>query len=398
MWAKSLVFSNHPRHFFCSFLRSSHRNSYQAMHIINYSTLYKDLVVENPDAAAQEQFRAQLMPPEQLLTGDVLQTTDYRGVGSYFVVWLCAGSFDNDIALSREFLTVDSGPRKSSSEEVVDFNRIDPATLQLWTSGAFKRIPFAERYAAYKTVLGDACFEEKLLISFEMRLADLRLLNDGDESSSASSDFDWDALKPYEIDDGEGYTREMYRFFEKVAPSEYPLQKSRAQLLASTRRADMHCILFSHTDEMGYSAPSAFSMARLNYFPTEGQDRDVDLVLLSEPPLNTRTQLGPILLRLQSLLPRRDDPDRANKVADLALLDFGGEDAIRWHVAEEEKEEDGDLMYANRSVLTTRDIFRKHASLMRSHLLSLINTSGVTIDSEHDLDALFARYFGTASS
>jgi hypothetical protein len=95
IWSRTLVFSNYPSH--RRIQLPEFEDGGHSMQIINYSQLYNEFVVGNP--SSESNYAASLIDPNKIQTGDILRAGDYRGVGSYYAVWLHADVFQNPASL-----------------------------------------------------------------------------------------------------------------------------------------------------------------------------------------------------------------------------------------------------------------------------------------------------------
>lgn len=166
-----------------------------------------------------------------------------------------------------------------------------------------------------------------------------------------------------------------YRF-EKLPRKTYPKLVHRKELSKLSTLPFMQLYLFEHLDEYGYAAHTAVSMAPLNYFPGEYEDRHIDLALLPDV-LRTGTDFGLGLQRVLDKLPQgRVSADS------VALIRFQAEDAIMWMSAKDAEEYFGLEPSGMPSIEPTRLMFRDHAQKVRE----LVAGSADVAVTEHDLD------------
>lgn len=96
LWAKSLALARHPVHRRLILPAFDGEDYNRAVKIIDYSALYDTMVTDNATRANLRHRAERLMPhPSQIASGDTLQTTDYRGVGTYYAIWLLADVYVN---------------------------------------------------------------------------------------------------------------------------------------------------------------------------------------------------------------------------------------------------------------------------------------------------------------
>ena len=421
IWGKSIVFSNYPKHVGVSLPIGYDSENYEEQeeneneeemesphYIIIYSQLYQEFVVEN--SVSRNKFAKSLIPPHLVQTGDILQTGGYRGVGSYYAVWLSAGLFNNPDSLKFEKIRkaqrveAEAPTATKDEEKEEDIDLLAPYALSKETIMALK-----------KAFLKWDCNENDLRPILEStapellaKLPDDTLRNyilcyrvQGDSGASRGEEVAWNELLPEDLasQDFEGFvTYEADRFFQGIPDMEFPQLKPRKVLSHALRqRPWMELYLFEHVDEMGYAAPTAVSMAPLRYFNSEYDARFIDLALLPSP-LQQNTCCGYVLHNIRDRLPQDGDADNeegeegrksktgtSSSLPTIAFIDFEGEDGIFW----------SDIDNCGSTVIftkpnpmdVTREMFRKHAEAIRLRLLAL-HPSNETA-TEEEIQSLF---------
>jgi hypothetical protein len=205
--------------------------------IVNYSRFYESL---------SEQARPKVPNVGSLRTGDIVMTGDYRGIGSFYVMWLrqdVVPAVNKSPKLDDELVAL---PDYENHEELlnVDLDRYGLTADQWQQVFAF----FAG---------GGWWGNEDFQAQFPALYADLEAGKTAHLSRTI-----------------EGMSRREGRAFDGWVPTVAP------------RGADgphndgrHHCYFFGHPDEMGYAAPSAFSSAPAGYFEREYASAVIDPLL-----------------------------------------------------------------------------------------------------------------------
>jgi hypothetical protein len=442
IWSKSIVFSSNPTHY--EFQLPQLDDEFGMFgRIINYSELYREFVLENESSRVD--YTNSLIDPMKINTGDILQTSDYRGVGSYYAVWLHADIFHNPSSVSLARVSKApkaSGDNRLRTRRAERFNfdqfHLDPPT---WRK--IQSLLESDEWPEMSPELHDLLKEE----SPEL----LALLKDGNRGSNAIFDIkrarfegdpggfggdpvDWENLSAEEVFN-DGQTDNIGDYFCALPHMKYPSIRSSGFLSRTIQsRPWMQLYLFSHLDEMGYAAPPAVSMAPIGYFPIEYSDRHIDLSLLPSP-LDEQTTCGYVLNRIRSKFPaealedtgedieedegrgeeeeeedgndedengENEDEEEAEKgkktkkeqvsstVRDLAFLEFEGEGAIFWFsLAGSQRHVNWDPDQEN-PLVTTRKIFHRHAEEIRKKLVNLLpEESTLASLGDEDLSGVF---------
>lgn len=345
IWANSVIFTCRPSHRY--FKLPTLQDEYSMPRIINYSQLYKEFVTENI-SPSQTLFQ-NLINPHDIVTGDILQTDEFHGVGSYFAIWLCAGIHQNRASLNPN-RAVDTHPELDIQDH----------------------------------------YSEKVV-------------HQGDSGATRGSKFSWTQLQPAEQLFQDQNTPEISKYFQGISNIKYPLLKDRHELSAAyAKRPWMELYLFRHSNEMGYIAPTAFSMAPKGYFCTDYCDRNIDLALLP-PPLDLDTTFGYVLTHIRNgflsslpILSDSEDDDESERKEDeeekhqrllrgkkgqyeIGFTDFEGNNSVYWTNIER----------AGEFTLLTRRMFYNHAKIIREKLIVLHGTQDKL--NEEDLKNLFTR-------
>jgi hypothetical protein len=314
--SRSIVFSSTPTH--KMFALPEFRAVSHALHVINYSQLYKDFVTDNPKSMSD--YASMLTPPSKIRTGDVVQNGDYRGVGSYYAIWLHADVFQNPsscclaraMPLARQQVRGRGLPPPPANEPEtppldLDQYNLDPET---WTriQGILSTNSFMDEQKATKAFLQDKSpdlleklTDEATKFRYWEIIRSMRF--QGDPGSSVGNDVDWDSLPGEQLLQDE-QTPSASQYFVNVPPIAFPILKKPSELSsAMNSHPFMQLYLFEHLDEYGYSAPPAVSMAPMDYFcDSEFNYRQIDLALLP-PPLDTQTTFGYVLNNIQNHYP-----------------------------------------------------------------------------------------------
>ena len=345
IWANSIVYTSRPSHRY--FKLPTLHEEYSMPGVINYSQLYKEFVTEN--VSPSKRSFENLIHPQDIVTGDILQTDEYRGVGTYFAIWLCAGIYQNRASLNTH-RAIDTHPKQDTQD----------------------------RYSE-------------------------KVVHPGDSGASRGSSFNWTQLQPGDELFQDRNTPQISKYFQGISNIMYPLLKDRNELSAAyAKRPWMELYLFQHPDEMGYTAPTAFSMAPKGYFCTDYCDRHIDLALLP-PPLDLNTTFGFVLTQIRnrflSSLPivsdsedaednigEEDEDDKQQRLLrgkkgqyEIGFIDFEGNNSVYW----------ANIERASENVLLTRKMFYNHAQIIREKLIAL-HGSQDTLNAE-DLKNLFTR-------
>jgi hypothetical protein len=448
VWSRSLVFSNYPSH--RNFQLPEFEHGRHSMQIINYSQLYNEFVTENP--SSKSNYAKSLIHPNKIQTGDILQTSDYRGVGSYYAVWLHADVFQNPASLCLQRASKvprSENPGQDEDESVQHKEDLDQYHLDALTWGRIRDLITNYTYAEEQLVplLQEKCpaLLEKLTneaTKYGLQEAIEAMRFQGDPGSCGEGEgVDWDDLPTDELFQ-DSMTQSAGDYFLNLPKISFPILKKPSELAAAMNSHPfMQLYLFEHLDEMGYDAPPAVSIAPIGYFESEYKERCVDLALLP-PPLDTQTTLGFVLNKIRDNFPEdgldneeddegeedeeedeedeeEDDSDdghnkkRKNqgkstaptkeeihepadprKKYELATIDFEGEDAIFWCTVKNSKSiVDCDPAGEN-PIFTTRRMFRKHAEEIRKKLFTLRARSTEAV-SDEELNSLFEQLLWT---
>jgi hypothetical protein len=461
IYANTLVFSNKPLHVnrdVPAINRDTQtvdlNDAYCMEKVINYSQIYDEYVTNNPDKESRAHYEQALAPPSSLLTGDVVQTTDYRGVGSHYVLWLHKDAHKNSDWFSLE----KAGPIQTEQNKKVKTDHSDLVVLSAYdwgmdddliraVSSVIAKSQSLTQYGVdrsagrallaplleekYPEVLENLClpYNFPTIGAFSIQYPDGK---PGEENEVGTN---WAELDLDDQLDEEGGVMEAESLLANLPQSIYPLLSRRDRLKAALQKdagEKFSCYLFSHCDEMGYSAPTAVSIARAGSLPqVDGENRDIDLHLLP-PPLDTESQFGRALHVLAKRLEDRridDGDDDGNdddgeeedgngdansdgdgedddnedvdlddngnagsnaptkkvepKTKDIVLIDFNGNDALYFNSVRSANDSYG-FGGPFSPFPITRKVFEKHAELVRRDMLALPNAK--------DLRAVLDRY------
>jgi hypothetical protein len=214
--------------------------------VVNYSRFYESL---------SDQARPKVPNVASLRAGDIVRMGEYRGVGSFYVMWLhqdLVPATNASRELDDELVAL---PDYENHEDLpdVDVDRYG-LTAEQWQ----------QVFALYEV---DGWWDdEEFRAQFPVLLADLL----ADENAYLSRTI-------------KGMSRREGRTFGGWVPTVVP------------READgphndglHHCYLFMHPDEMGYAAPSAFSSTPSGYFEREYASAVIDPLLTHSQSENGR--------------------------------------------------------------------------------------------------------------
>jgi hypothetical protein len=214
--------------------------------IVNYSRFYESL---------SEQARAKVPNVSNLRTGDMVIMGEYRGVGSFYVMWLrkdLTPTINASQELNAELAAL---PDYANREDLpyVDVERYG-LTAEQWQ----------QVFAFYEV---DGWWDdEDIQAQFPALLADLL----ADENGYLSRTI-------------EGMSRREGRAFGGWVPTVVPREAD-----GPHNDGVHHCYLFMHPDEMGYAAPSAFSSTPAGYFEREYASAVIDPLLTHSQSENGR--------------------------------------------------------------------------------------------------------------
>jgi hypothetical protein len=206
--------------------------------MVNYSVFYESL---------SEQAHPKVPNVSNLRTGDIVKMTDYRGVGSFYVVWLSPNLVPAQLAspaLDRGLLALPDYDNDSMLKGPgINFDCYGLTDVQ-WQLVYQKLLNFGWRQdETFRTQF------PQLLADCQTNWALIFALNKAAEKWRRKSEDAWEPT---------------------VAP----------------RHADgahndglHHCYFIKHPDEMGYAAPSAFSSAGNGYFEREYASAVIDPLL-----------------------------------------------------------------------------------------------------------------------
>ncbi len=450
VFANTIIYSNQPRHIGSFFLptytatRSIESDDeverddmvlqgpslYHHCQIINYSEIFESFVINNEETSEKVIYEQMFLPPDELCTGDIVQTSDYRGVGSYYVVWLHKDAHHNHPTINSPKQTIPacdedaakalldgSGniTKKRSGEGVIDGKRF----ISVYDYGLdddlirkiqeiFAKYPHLCRYNQSRASLRDDLYPilgttHSDLLDEICTINNIKIINAitavklaSPASGINSTDRDlFSHFNPFEECDEEGNVfnaGEVIDNLKKQSSSfKYPLQRRRDQLAQSVCTHErLSCYLFSHLDEMGYSAPTAVSMARVDQLPQqEHYNRDIDLSLLP-PPLDKETAFGRALNELRNKIHnsgREFEPDEEagndtdivdtndNKsgflIRDFAFVDEVCEDTIAFR----SKAAAVEYCEGSPSLLKTREIFQRHSQNISADVSAITGNS-----------------------
>jgi hypothetical protein len=452
VWSRTLVFSNYPLHH--HFQLPEFESGGHSMPIINYSQLYNEFVVDKP--SSESNYAASLIDPNKIQTGDILQSSDYRGVGSYYAVWLHADVFQNPASLCSQRANKLARSEKRGSSRVTEeqsHEDLDQYQLDTLTWKKAKQILSTARgQDQLVPLLEEKCpaLLEHLTtktMKIRLRTAIRSMKFQGDPGSLRRGNGpDWDNIPG----DGlfqDGQTPSASDFFVNLPKIAFPILKKPSELSsAMNSHPFMQLYLFKHLDEMGYNAPPAVSIAPLGYFNSGNKERYVDLALLP-PPLDIQTTLGFVLNKIQNHFPEdgldyedneekddeeeeegageeeeeedvdeegdnndgrnkkrkqstavkkdvnRDPADQRMKY-ELAVVDFEAEDAITWCTAKSFTDYIALDPAGEDPILATRRMFHKHSEEIRKKLFALRPGSSEAVNDE-ELNSLFDQLLWT---
>jgi hypothetical protein len=309
IWSRTLVFSNYPSH--RNFQLPEFEGGSHSMQIINYSQLYNEFVVDNP--SSKSNYAKSLIHPNKIQTGDILQTADYRGVGSYYAVWLHADVFQNPASLCLQRASKvprSENPVQDDDESDQPKEDLDQFHLDALTWGKIRDLCTNYSFTEEKLIplLQEKCpaLLEKLTnetTKYDLQEAIGAMRFQGDPGSCGVGEgVDWDDLPTDELFQ-DGQTQSAGEYFLNLPRISFPILKKPSELAAAMKsHSFMQLYLFEHLDEMGYDAPPAVSIAPIGYFESEYKERCVDLALLP-PPLDTQTTLGFVLNKIRDNFP-----------------------------------------------------------------------------------------------
>jgi hypothetical protein len=444
IWSRTLVFSNYPSH--RHFQLHEFEDGGHSMHVINYSQLYNEFVVDNP--SSESNYAASLIDPNKIQTGDILRAGGYRGVGSYYAVWLHADVFQNpaSLCLQRASKVARSEIRSAPEQPQEDLDQYQLDTLT-WMK--VKEIYIFDEEQLEQLLLEKcpALLEKLTNETTEKQLRSVIRSTrfPGDPGNYGYGEgVDWDDLPIHDLFQY-GQTRSARKYFLNLPKVTFPILKKPSELaVAMNAHPFMQLYLFEHLDEMGYNAPPAVSIAPLGYFKSQYKERCVDLALLP-PPLDTQTTLGFVLNKIRDNFPEdgldndendeedddeeedeeedeEDDEDeeedskkrknKGNQSAtatneeihepadprkkyELAMIDFEGDGSITWFTAKNSRNYYLDFDPAGENpFLATRRIFQKHAEEIRKKLRAIRPGSSEAV-SDEELNSVFDQLLWT---
>eukprot|EP00981_Chlorochromonas_danica_P001946 scaffold403_cov183-Ochromonas_danica.AAC.2 len=382
LWAKTIPYTNQPK-------VHTLELDYNIDSIFNYSEFYHSL-----SPSEQELY----FLPDEFQTGDIVTVNGFvRGVGSCYVVWLHSGLFTNPVFTQKhrrhpqEEYTV--GAKRSTTAEV-DLDQY-PLTDEEWLRlrDLLGSDLAGDDYDAFLQKLSDLLQEKSpdLLeaikndgeMTFFSAITSLRFPEDSqakkkenDEEEDADEEDEEEEEEQEDEEDvkqsflQEKATNNASSYFFKNAPSaKWPRLIKRKNLQPLAKVSFMQCYLFRHLDEYGYAAPSALSMATTSYMNGLGGDgiaRIVDLALLP-PPLRQETELGQVLDKILSYLPKK------HRGKDYIVdINTEGSNQMVWFSDVEEAGQyySGDALV---TFVKTREMFREHARLMKEELQTFLS-------------------------
>jgi hypothetical protein len=454
IWSRTLVFSNYPSH--RRIQLPEFEDCGNSMHIINYSQLYNEFVVDN--SSSKSSFATSLIDPNKIQTGDILQAGDYRGVGSYYAVWLHADVFRNpaSLCLQRASKVARSEIRSAPEQpqEDLDQYQLDTSTWRkvkeyyIFDEEQLEQLLQEKSPALLENLTNEATEQQLRSVIRSTRFP-------GDPGNYGYGEgVDWDDLPIHDLFQN-GQTRSARKYFVNLPKITFPILKKPSELSAAMNSHPfMELYLFEHLDEMGYNAPPAVSIAPLGYFKSQYKERCVDVTLLP-PPLDTQTSLGFALNKIRDNFPEvgldnedneeddeedddddeeeeendeedDDDAEEENdsqagpnkkrksqgkqsapapteeiheptdprKKYELAMIDFEGDDSIFWITAKRSKNYVDFDRKGENPFSTTRRIFQKHAEEIRKKLLAIRRGSSEPVNDE-ELNSLFDQLLWT---
>lgn len=390
LWAKSLALVRSPSHRGLILPDIPLYNN-RTTSILNYSDLYATIITDNITRPNLKARAERYMPhPSDIVTGDTFQTTDYRGVGTYYAIWLLEDVFvnhpmfrdvsqlsfvsidddkspedQNDAKLCKDVpLYYNSYAAYQSSLQVLFEDEILIQQLQDILLQSSNRLEHFQKFssllagdakyanawsdiqAALRLNSGDVDFREiynsdtKVQHQVSMGCFALQIIkcyrtvqrenaytgfsyckSTSEEIHNDILDFQEQKNMIDDNDDGDIIEENCVLFsqehFEALSsidstknsndsnslfPQFWTREEFKTKCSSSStcNRRKWQVYFVSHTDEMGYSIPTIFSFAPLNYFATPQlretgtEARECDLQLLPNP-LNNRTSLGRIL-------------------------------------------------------------------------------------------------------
>lgn len=368
--AKSIPFVRKPAYHMVNLDRK-----FQASGVINYSRLYASLPAEQ---------KALFIPPEQLLTGDVYQFHDYRACNSNYVVWLHADAFMHRAKDAKVDLAPDRW-QPDAEEEAKEkmINSFGLSNKELCTVRDILNetaSSFDQRIASLMPILADRAPEWLVELSEGGWDTSMRMMNrmyfHEDERSEGDQDDEGEDKHCDQLDQ-EGNGMECNDVCKDVTTTpSLPRIVDREALSAIAALPWMNCYLFPHTDEYGRSAPSAVSMAPMDYFHLEFDGRIIDTQLLPGV-MGDETSFGPVLKTFLSQLPAcKQNKDRYRFSECIAHFDSSGEDTLFLDDIKSAVNTHGQLYGRSSQFVKTREVFASHLQCMRKQLATAATATG----------------------
>lgn len=289
-------------------------------YIVNYSQFF-----ENLTESARETFPFPI--PSNLRNGDLIRFGSYRGVGSYYVLWLAKDL----ISHSSEFV--------SNYLLKLEQYKVSPAFLP--QSGP------AKEYSLSNYPLSQSQWTE-LAILFENEE-----WWDGFEENFKNITDSETLFNDVNNDD----TMELIELIKATYGKkvELPLVPRLISREADGPHNDNfhHAYLFVHPDEMGYFAPSSFSCVNFDYF-----DREYYSIILDPLLTHSASYYGKILANGTHTLNQLGSCDRFYH----AYEDYDYEE-IEWVDINDGNSLIGSVFIQGNYFLQTRELFSKHFEL-----------------------------------